>query len=105
MKIFVAGASGAVGHPLVRALCTLGHRRMTRAGLGVDRLRELGACASTVDTFDRQAVGDAITAATRCGDRPAYLAPRGSRRYHQVLPNDTRFHEKGGGNLSTAAQE
>jgi hypothetical protein len=26
MKIFVAGATGAVGLPLVRALCTLGHQ-------------------------------------------------------------------------------
>jgi nucleoside-diphosphate-sugar epimerase len=44
MKIFVAGATGAVGLPLVRALCTLGHQviGMTRAGPGVDRLRELG---------------------------------------------------------------
>jgi nucleoside-diphosphate-sugar epimerase len=34
MKIFVAGATGAVGLPLVRALCTLGHQvtDMTRAG-------------------------------------------------------------------------
>jgi hypothetical protein len=40
MKIFVAGA---VGLPLVRPLCTLGHQAtgMTRADPGVDRLREL----------------------------------------------------------------
>jgi nucleoside-diphosphate-sugar epimerase len=38
MKIFVAGATDAVGLPLVRALRTLGHEisGMTRAGLGVD---------------------------------------------------------------------
>jgi 2-alkyl-3-oxoalkanoate reductase len=41
MKIFVAGAIGAVGPPLVRAL---GHQvtGMTGAGPGVDHLRELG---------------------------------------------------------------
>jgi nucleoside-diphosphate-sugar epimerase len=34
MKVFVAGATGAVGLPLVRALRTLGHQAtgMTRAG-------------------------------------------------------------------------
>jgi phosphotransferase system, enzyme I, PtsP len=65
MKIFVAGATGAVGLPLVRALCTLGQEvtGMTRAGPGVDRLRELGASASAADAFDRQAVRDAIAAA------------------------------------------
>ncbi|WP_208866417.1 hypothetical protein [Paraburkholderia lacunae] len=37
MKIFVAGATGAVGLPLVRVLCALGHQvtGMTRAGAGV----------------------------------------------------------------------
>ena len=45
MRVFIAGATGAVGLPLARALRTLGHQviGMTRAGTGVDRLRELGA--------------------------------------------------------------
>lgn len=36
MKISVAGATGAVGLPLVRVLCALGHQvsGMTRAGTG-----------------------------------------------------------------------
>jgi nucleoside-diphosphate-sugar epimerase len=60
MKIFVAGATYAVGLPLVRALgtlghalCTLGHQvtGMTRAGPGVDRLRELGAPRSPPPTY------------------------------------------------------
>ena len=44
MKVLVAGATGAVGLPLVRALCTLGHQvtGMTRAGPAANRLRELG---------------------------------------------------------------
>lgn len=44
MNIFVAGATGAVGLPLARALCTQGHQvtGMTRSGAGVDRLREIG---------------------------------------------------------------
>lgn len=38
MKIFIAGATGAVGSPLVRAPFTLGHQvtGMTRPGPGVD---------------------------------------------------------------------
>jgi len=43
MRIFVAGATGAVGLPIVRALRTLGRHvtGMTRTGPGVDRFREL----------------------------------------------------------------
>ena len=67
MKIFVAGATGAVGLPLVRALCTLGHQvtGMTRAGPGLDRLRELGAEASIADAFDPK----------QCGQRSKRLRP------------------------------
>ena len=72
MKIFIAGATGAVGLPLVRALRTLGHQvtGMTRAGEGADRLRELGAEASTADAFDRKAVREAIAAAWATWETP-----------------------------------
>ena len=65
MRVFIAGATGAVGLPLARALCTRGHQviGMTRAGPGIDRLRELGAEASTADAFDPKAVRKAIEAA------------------------------------------
>jgi 2-alkyl-3-oxoalkanoate reductase len=38
MRIFVAGSAGAIGLPLVRALCALGHEvtGMTRAKQGID---------------------------------------------------------------------
>ena len=59
IRIFVAGATVAVDLPPVRALCTLGHQvtGMTRAGPGVDRLRDLSASAA--DAFDPKAVRDA----------------------------------------------
>jgi nucleoside-diphosphate-sugar epimerase len=65
MKIFGAGATGAIGLPLVRVLCALHHEvtGMTRAGAGADRLRELGAGVSLADAFHPQSVRDAIEAA------------------------------------------
>ena len=107
MRVFIAGATGAVGLPLARALCTLGHQviGMTRAGPGVDRLRELGAEASTADAFDPKAVLNAIAAAapdvvidqlTRLPPNPADLI--------KSLPNDTRLRREGGANLLSAAQ-
>lgn len=108
MRIFVAGATGAVGLPLVRNLCTLGHQvvGMTRSGAGVDRLRELGASASTVDAFDRQAVHDAIAAAAPdvVIDQLTWL-PANPADIIKSMPNDTRLHQEGGGNLFAAAEE
>jgi 2-alkyl-3-oxoalkanoate reductase len=108
MKVFVAGATGAVGLPLVRALCTLGHQvmGMTRPGPGVDHLRELGAEASTADAFDPEAVRAAIEAASPdvVIDQLTWL-PASPADIIKSMPNDTRLHREGGGNLLAAAQE
>lgn len=108
MKIFVAGATGAVGLPLVRALCTLGHRvtGMTRAGPGVDRLRELGAAVSFADAFDPAAVRTAIAAAAPdvVIDQLTWL-PADPADIIKSMPNDTRLHREGGANLLAAARE
>ncbi|WP_334150703.1 NAD-dependent epimerase/dehydratase family protein [Hyphomicrobium sp.] len=108
MKIFVAGATGAVGLPLVRALLTLGHdvTGMTRTGPGVDRLREVGASASTADAFDPKSVRDAIAAAAPdvVIDQLTML-PADPADLIKSIPNDTRLHKEGGGNLFAAAEE
>jgi nucleoside-diphosphate-sugar epimerase len=108
MKVFIAGATGAVGLPMVRALCTLGHEvtGMTRTGPGLDRLREVGASASTADAFDRQAVRDAIAVAAPdvVMDQLTWLPPDPADLI-KSMPNDTRLHKEGGGNLLAAAQE
>jgi nucleoside-diphosphate-sugar epimerase len=108
MKIFVAGATGAVGLPLVRALRTLGHQvtGMTRAGAGANRLREVGAEASTADAFDGKAVREAIEAASPdvVIDQLTWL-PANPADIIKSMPNDTRLHREGGGNLLAAARE
>lgn len=107
MRVFVAGATGAVGLPLVRALCTLGHQvtGMTRAGPGVDRLRELGAVPSNADAFDPGAVRDAIAAVAPdvVIDQLTWL-PANPADLIKAMPNDTRLHREGSGNLLAAAQ-
>jgi 2-alkyl-3-oxoalkanoate reductase len=108
MRIFVAGATGAVGLPLVRALCTLGHQvsGMTRAGPGVDRLRELGALVFSADAFDSKAVRDAIEAAAPdvVMDQLTWL-PANPADLIKSMPNDTRLHQEGGGNLLAGANQ
>src|SRR3954452_15599105 len=65
MRIFVAGASGAVGKPLVRRLAEAGHEvhGMTRTPGKAARLRELGAEPVVADALDREAVLAAVRAA------------------------------------------
>ncbi|MCA1407241.1 NAD(P)-dependent oxidoreductase [Ensifer sp. IC3342] len=108
MKIFIAGATGAVGLPLVRALTTLGHRvtGMTRPGPGSDRLRELGAQGSFADAFDPQAVHRAIEAAAPdvVIDQLTWL-PANPADIIKSMPNDTRLHREGGANLIAAAEK
>lgn len=108
MKIFVAGATGAIGLPLVRALCALGHTvtGMARAKQGVDRLRELGAGASIADAFNPGAVRTAIEATTPdvVIDQLTSL-PANPAEILKSIPDDTRLHREGGGNLLAAARE
>jgi nucleoside-diphosphate-sugar epimerase len=65
MKVFVAGASGAVGRPLVTQLVERGHQvtGMTRSGSKQDLLRELGAESVVADALDQDAVARAVAEA------------------------------------------
>jgi 2-alkyl-3-oxoalkanoate reductase len=65
MRVFVAGAAGAIGSRLVPQLVARGHRvtASTRSPHKVDRLRALGADAVVVDGLDAAAVGEAVARA------------------------------------------
>ena len=58
MNMFVAGASGALGMPIVIALLRLGHRvtAMTRSESGAERRAALGAAVERIDACDSTAV-------------------------------------------------
>lgn len=108
MKVFVAGATGAVGLPLVRALCTLAHEvvGMTRSGPGEHRLREVGASVSIVDAFDPLSVHKAIDEAAPdvIIDQLTWL-PANPADIIKSTPDDTRLHREGGANLLAAATD
>jgi nucleoside-diphosphate-sugar epimerase len=65
MRVFVAGATGAIGRPLVRQLLEAGHdvTGTTRSPERAARLEEQGATAAIVDAFDRERVIEAVVAA------------------------------------------
>ena len=62
MRIFVAGATGVVGVPLVKELIAAGHdvAGMTRSPSKVDLLRELGAVPVVCDVYDSEALVAAV---------------------------------------------
>jgi nucleoside-diphosphate-sugar epimerase len=65
MKIFVAGATGALGRQLVPQLVARGHEvvGMTRSASKQDLLRSLGARPVVADALDPDAVAEAVASA------------------------------------------
>jgi nucleoside-diphosphate-sugar epimerase len=65
VRIFVAGASGAIGRPLVRQLIAAGHEvtGMTRREERATDLRSAGAEAAVCDVFDQEALTAAVRSA------------------------------------------
>ncbi len=62
MKVFLAGASGAIGRRLVPQLLEAGHEvtGMTRMEAGAEQIRGAGAGAVVCDAFDRERLGSAL---------------------------------------------
>jgi nucleoside-diphosphate-sugar epimerase len=65
MRVFVAGAAGAIGQQLLPQLVAQGHQvtASTRSPAKAARLRELGAEPVVVDGLDAMAVGEAVARA------------------------------------------
>ncbi len=69
MRVFVAGASGAIGQPLIAELIRRGHEvtGMTRSETGARRITAMGAAVAQVSAFDGAAVEQAIRETRRRG--------------------------------------
>ena len=100
MKVFVAGATGAIGRPLIAELIRQGHRvtGMTRSGAGAQRLNEQGADAVLASALDGSAVDEAIRKA-----RPDVVIdqltslPASPAEIATALPIDRQLRIDGGG--------
>jgi nucleoside-diphosphate-sugar epimerase len=106
MRVFVAGASGAIGQPLIAELLQHGHSvmGMTTSQVRAKGLADQGATPAIVDAFDAAAVEAALKAfgaevvideltslPKEMGDMPKYAA------------GDRKLRIEGGGNLFHAA--
>jgi nucleoside-diphosphate-sugar epimerase len=106
MKVFVAGASGAIGRPLVAELVRHGHAviGMTRSNANTQGLKELGAEVALVDALDAAAVDDALrrSGAEAVIDQLTSL-PKSPADMAAARAADLRLRIEGGANLRHAA--
>ena len=106
MKVFVAGASGAIGQPLLRRLLAAGHEvtGMTRRSDRAEEIRAMGAAAVTCDVYDAAELDAAVAAARPeavvhlLTALPERLDPRG-----RALAATNRVRREGTRNLIAAA--
>src|SRR4029077_12722604 len=109
MKVFLAGAAGAIGRRLVPLLLGAGHAvtGTTRSGETAAELRARGVTAVVVDAFDAAALRDAVVRAQpevvmhQLTDLPKILdraRPPGG------FAGNTRLRIEGTANLVAAAQ-
>ena len=106
MRIFIAGGSGTIGVPLVRALVAAGHQvtALTRSPNKQQQLRALGASVVVADALDRDALAAAVTAAspTHVVHQLTALPKDGPRRASD-LDATNRLRTEGTKNLLEAA--
>jgi nucleoside-diphosphate-sugar epimerase len=107
MKIFIAGASGAIGQPLVAELIRQGHTvtGMSHSDAGAERLKKAGATVARVSAFDEAALEEALrrSSAEVVIDELTAL-PKHPSELAAALPGDRKLRIEGGGNLFRAAQ-
>jgi 2-alkyl-3-oxoalkanoate reductase len=110
MRVFVAGATGALGRHLVPGLVAAGHEvtATTRTPGKVARLREAGAEPVVVDGLDREAVIAAVGAAgpeviVHQMTALAEVRSRSLRKPDQVFAATNQLRTRGTDNLLAAA--
>jgi nucleoside-diphosphate-sugar epimerase len=107
MKVFIAGATGAMGAPTTRLLLKEGHSvsALTRSPKKAAALRDLGVKAFVGDALDGDAVSRALDEARPDGlvNLLTALPQRGPLRFAD-LDATNRLREEGTRNLMAAAQ-
>jgi len=108
MRVFVAGATGAVGRPLVPKLVAAGHEvtGMTRSEAKAPEVRAAGADAAVVDVFDVDTLRAAIDSASPevIVHELTALPDRIDFRNEDTYAATNRLRTEGTRNLIAAAQ-
>jgi 2-alkyl-3-oxoalkanoate reductase len=106
MNVFVAGGSGTIGVPLVRALVANGHSvtATTRSAAKASLISNMGATPIVVDALDARALERAVQASapTHVIHQLTALPKGGARRASDLEPTN-RLRDEGTRNLLHAA--
>jgi nucleoside-diphosphate-sugar epimerase len=110
MKVFVVGASGAIGSRLVPQLIERGHEVIgsARSPEKAERLRRLGAESVVLDALDDRAVREAVAAAQPDAivhQATALADVKFSRNLDRSFVETNRLRTEGTDNLIAAARE
>ena len=110
MRVFVAGATGALGRHLIPALVAAGHEvtGTTRTPGKVGQLRDAGAEPVVVDGLDREGVIAAVLAAAPeviVHEMTALADMRSLRKIDQVFATTNELRTRGTDNLLAAAAQ
>ncbi|HEV2451043.1 MAG TPA: NAD(P)-dependent oxidoreductase [Streptosporangiaceae bacterium] len=108
MRVFVAGAAGAIGRHLLPQLVARGHEvtASTRSPAKTGRLRELGAEPVVVDGLDAMAVGEAVARAEPevvIHQMTALAGANSLRQFDRTFAVTNRLRTTGTDNLLAAA--
>jgi len=110
MRVFLAGATGAVGQRLVPMLLDDGHEvvAMTRTAAKADGLREAGALPVVADALDREAVMGAVAGAEPdviVHQMTALTGALDLRRFDRTFATTNRLRTEGTRHLLDAARQ
>lgn len=107
MKIFVAGATGAIGRPSIAELVRQGHTvtGMTRSAAGKEQLARLGAAVAQTSALD----AEAVLAAVRSSQAEVMIdqltaLPKSPADMAAARAGDAQLRIEGGRNLLRAAE-
>src|SRR3954452_2635734 len=108
MRVFVAGASGAIGRQLLPILLAAGHsvHGMTRTASKAETIRSVGAAPIVADAFDADAVFTAVARSAPdviVHEMTAISPSAGIRNLDRELAVTNRLRTEGTRNLLRAA--
>ena len=106
MKVFVAGASGAIGQPLLAELIRRGHEvtAMTRSAESAKKLADLGAKTVELSAYDAEGVAQALrTSGAEVVIDELTALPADPMQMKDYAAGDRKLRLEGGGNLYRAA--
>ncbi|HEX3476778.1 MAG TPA: NAD(P)-dependent oxidoreductase [Kofleriaceae bacterium] len=109
MRVFLAGASGAIGNYLVRQLVERGHRvtATTHTAAKVERLRAAGADPVVVDGLDAAGIREAVARAEPeaiLHEMTALAGPPNMRRFDEWAAVTSELRTRGTDHLLAAAR-